>query len=406
MTSGTTPSEQFVFKVCTSTFLSLWSYANPQGRQPGRELCDILVVCHPDVVIFSVKDVKLTEHRDVTIVWDRWLRSAIESSSRQIYGAERWLNQATRVIQSDGSQGLDLPPINNRRTHRVAVAVGSQREAPLQYGDFGKGFVHVFDEITFPLVLKELDTIEDFVGYLDAKERFTGGGTETIFEGREEDFLAMYLANGRTLPSRFDRVLIMGGIWDDFVSRPEYRAKQIADEPSYLWDGIIETISKYDLADNLIPGSATMSQAEIMLRAMSRESRFNRRLLGGAFKEFLDQSLNGNVRARLLRSPSNVAYVFLATPHGHDREERRAELQMRVWVARSLKPTSHTVIGIATEQYERDRGFSLDAVYLHQESWTKADQEEANRLQAEYEFFTNMKTSSISEDEYPTQHAQ
>jgi len=50
-------SEEFVNWVCQQSSLSLWSYASPRGKK-GKELCDILVVCDPDIIIISVKDSK------------------------------------------------------------------------------------------------------------------------------------------------------------------------------------------------------------------------------------------------------------------------------------------------------------------------------------------------------------
>lgn len=73
-------AEEFVFHVCRETVLSLWSYANPLGKN-GKELCDILIVCEPDIVIFSVKEIKLTESEDVEKDWKRWNRRAIEESA-------------------------------------------------------------------------------------------------------------------------------------------------------------------------------------------------------------------------------------------------------------------------------------------------------------------------------------
>src|SRR5262249_25551553 len=160
---------RFVYSACRASFLSLWSYANPRGAH-GKELCDILVVCAPDLIVFSVKDIDVSSAVDPMIAWQRWRRKAIEQSAGQIYGAERWLETATNVIRADGSLGLALPPASERRVHRIAVALGGKGEMPLEFGDFRKGFVHAFDEISFTAVLKELDTITDFVRYLQAKE--------------------------------------------------------------------------------------------------------------------------------------------------------------------------------------------------------------------------------------------
>ena len=42
MSEGVTDSEQFVYEICQKSFLSLWSYVNPRGREPAKELCDVL----------------------------------------------------------------------------------------------------------------------------------------------------------------------------------------------------------------------------------------------------------------------------------------------------------------------------------------------------------------------------
>jgi len=83
--SGSVPNtEQFVYDVCQKSFLALWSYVNPQGRQPGRELCDILVVCDAHVIVVSVKDGKLKNSGKGEVDWDRWKRKAIDDSIRQM----------------------------------------------------------------------------------------------------------------------------------------------------------------------------------------------------------------------------------------------------------------------------------------------------------------------------------
>jgi hypothetical protein len=163
---GLNETERLVFELCTKSFLSLWSYANPQGKTPGKELCDILVVCEPDVIIFSVKEVIFAEEGNEEVNQARWFKRAIEDSVKQIYGAERWLNSASHVIRKDGTSGLPLPTLAVRRLHRIAVALGGKGKVWKSFGDFGKGFVHVFDERSLEVVMSELDTITDFIKYL------------------------------------------------------------------------------------------------------------------------------------------------------------------------------------------------------------------------------------------------
>jgi len=92
---GFTRTERFLARLARSSFLSLWSYPNPyrdqgrfKGRGHGKELCDLLVVCGDDVVIFSDKECAFPETGRLHLDWTRWYRAAIHNSARQIYGAE------------------------------------------------------------------------------------------------------------------------------------------------------------------------------------------------------------------------------------------------------------------------------------------------------------------------------
>ena len=134
----------------------------PAGKN-GKELCDVLAVCDPNVVIFSVKELAVSATGDASLDWKRWHRRAIDESVKQIYGAERWLRSAERIVRSDGTPSIGLPDVEKRRIHRVAVAFGSSGTVPISMGDFGKGFVHVLTEESLELVLAELDTVEDLV---------------------------------------------------------------------------------------------------------------------------------------------------------------------------------------------------------------------------------------------------
>jgi hypothetical protein len=393
-------SEEFVYKICHKSFLSLWSYANPRGKN-SKELCDILIVCEPDVIIISVKDIKLTDSGNIETDWQRWLKRAIEGSVDQIYGAEKRIKATSHIIRSDGSQGLPFPLPDVLRIHRVAVALGGDNKVPIQFGDFGKGFVHVFDKLSFEIILNELDTITDFVQYLIDKEDLYNSGKKTVFDGCEEDLLGFYLHNGRSYPQNFDIIIVGDNIWNELIKKEEYKAKKEADIDSYVWDRLIASISK-DAINNNLEFSSDLNKSEIALRAMAREPRFTRRILGKHFNDFMGLASQRKVESRTLISPqSNIAYVFLAKPHGEDRQYRVNELGGRCFVVRGLQQSCKTVIGIATEQYKLGHGFSFDIIYLHKETWTDEDQKQLEYVQKEFGWFANPQQKSVHEDEYP-----
>jgi hypothetical protein len=394
-------TEEFVYRICKKSFLSLWSYLNPQGKSRGKELCDILVVIDPDIIIISVKDVNLFSGNDQQSNFERWRKRAIEESVKQIYGAERWLKQASHVIRKDGALGIPLPNKESRRIHRIAVAFGGKGNAPIRYGNFGRGFVHVLDEVSFQAIFEELDTVEDFVTYLSDKEIFCTNGPKYINHGGEEDLLATYLIRGRLFPSVTGFLMLEDGIWKSLKGRKEYLAKREADKISYFWDGLIETVNKHILGGTLEFGTA-LSDAEVVVRIMARENRFNRRFLGKAYEDFIRNSRNHVVRSRMHTSLSGIVYVFLALPHGTDRKERVEELQLRCLVARGLNKDHHTVVGIATEEYKPNAGFSLDLVFFYKNEWNVEDQKIFDDVRSRLGYFVKPVITEIREEEYPS----
>ena len=74
-------------------------------------------------------------------------------------------------------------------------------------GDFGKRIIHVMDEVSFPILLRHLDTISDLTYYLGAKRTFIEAGRRAICPG-EEHLLALYLSNDRSFPNGQDLIVL------------------------------------------------------------------------------------------------------------------------------------------------------------------------------------------------------
>jgi hypothetical protein len=404
MTEAVNNAEQFVYEVCTKSFLSLWSYINPQGKTPSKELCDILVVCDPHVIVISVKDINLKNTDNPSIDWNRWKRKAVDDSIKQIKGAVGWLEQSSQVVQKDGSPGLNLPSREQRVYHRIAVAFGGRREVPFSSSDNSDGeFYHVMDEQSFFLLLRHLDTISDFVDYLNSKEKFLSR-TSIIINGGEENLLASYLHNSRQFPSKVDMMIFEDDLWEGLSNKPEFKAKLQRDTESYVWDHLIEGFcdGRFDGENWLGPD---MSESELAIRVLVREDRFSRRMLSGAFKSFLELSKAGRVRSRCVQSMSSVGYVFFAYDRNSTLEERKAELVARCFALLCQFNECFTVIGIGINvPGERPRdGYSRDIVMLHTNNneWSEEDLKQAKYCRDELGFFKSPNETFVHEDEYP-----
>ncbi len=390
-------SEELIFNIAHQTFLSLWSYANPINGSNGKELCDILTMFGSNIAIFSVKERVLLS--DSSCDTDRWKRKVIEASTKQIYGAEKSLVSATHIMRSDGTIGLPLPAQSDRKYFRIAIALGANSKTPTISRDYGKGFINIFTYATFSIIMNELDTAPDFFEYLTKKIDFLTKSPVFPLNKGEDDFLAIYLANDRQFPSAHNFISINSGFWNSFSRLPKYLQKKIADKKSAMWDGLIETISHDTLAGELEFGPS-LSEVESVLRKMAAENRYQRRLLGQAFEEFLQHSTK-LIESRLVISESGIIYVFLAKPLGTEREERVRELSVRCFIAKGKFLDYSTVIGIATEGYMLDQGFSLDLYYLSKPQWTVDDQKDFDKLQTSLSYF-NREPCKFSQDEYPT----
>jgi hypothetical protein len=355
--------------------------ANPVGRDQAKELCDYLVVCDPHILIVSVKEVRLVPEPD-QVKADRWRRKAVDETIKQVYGAERYL-ESLGSVQDRTGRTLTLPPPDGRRIHRICVAFGSQGRVGMPTRDTGKGFVHVLDEISFPTILRELDTISDFTGYLEAKRTFLEGGCSAICLG-EEQFLALYLGNARSLPDSHDLIFLDETLWPSLAQSEPFRACEEANKQSYAWDQLIEHVSKYLIDGNMMYVDPP-TEGEAILRILAHEDRSCRSSLAEGMVEVF---IGGKVRARMVQSMSGIVYVFLAVKRDVDRRDRIAELGARCFVARSHHRNARTVVGIATERANDGlKGCSFDLFMIDKPEWTEEDEKRAAYAREEFGFF-------------------
>lgn len=454
---GVTESERALKRLCDQTFLSLWSHPaifRDQGRESpgghGKELCDLLVVFDDHVIIFSDKACAFPVNVDVDLAWRRWFKRTVLQSAKQIRGAERWIREYPDRLYLDRACTrpfpISLPPSERIRFHRIVVAHGSIREcrkffsgdsgslilnsgltreqranSPFQVGrlDDLPGWIHVLDDVTLDLLLREIDTIADLTRYLDRKEQFLRAHRAVMAAG-EEELLAIYLkhlgSDGEhdfVLPDDptrrgLDGVWIDVGHWGAFCQNPQRLARIQADQISYSWDTLIEKFA-HNIRNGTLedPVSSDVAYHEVGLRRLAREPRMKRRFLA---KKLIELVLGGpldkpRIRIMLASRPEETCYVFLVvppafTPSGAYRAFRREMLQAYCMVTKLQNPVARHIVGIATEPGDEDIR-SEDLVYLDASDWSENQQRAAQRLQREVGILTNVRMWQAVEKEYP-----
>lgn len=398
MSSGLTPSEKFVASLCQRSFLTLWTHPNPKGKK-GKELCDCLIVCGAHVVVISVKEIEYRDTGDTT-GWNRWTKAALEKSTDQIWGAERWLKSVDEVERKDG-RVVSLPSKDVRQYHRIAVALGSRGHVPLKLGDFGNGFVHVCDEHSVGVLFSVLGTITDFVEFLSSVESWVSSGAKILVAGGGfEDLVGLYLSNNRSFRFGTDdghepgMVMLHDDLWSGFKKSDQFRDMRKELEPSYAWDRLIE----FYASDLLTGGMFDMNREavtdnELALATMALQPRWHRLVLAEAFIELLENS-NLKVAARVAQGHSGSAFVFLIGSSEH-RKSRVQTLALRCLVVRGKMPGVHTVVGIATDRPGTSKiGYSSDLAYIHMSEWTKENTEIVERIQNDLGYFKSVAWTS------------
>lgn len=387
-----TESEKYVYELSQIAFLSLWSHANPIGKKKDKELCDVLIVCGCHIIVISVKHIEIQRKGDLELEDQRWLKRAIDDSVKQIYGAERILNLKEKVLLKDGETFIELPDKETRIIHRIAVAVGRGTQHSLKYGDFGKGFVHVFDEETIQSILTELNTITDFLTYLKAKEQLIASGTRPIYS-TENSLLSLYILSNKSFEEieNKDEIVFSDDLWDGMKSQEIYIQLKESQEVSYLWDEIIEIFTKDHLSNELlIP--IERNNLDKSIRLMAMESRFSRQVLSETVLDFIGFKTEIKTKSRITISVTNknVIYVLLLRdPNSRNREHYVQELLLRCHAAREVLGKGHHVIGIGIGEF-KSRGYSYDMCSIDTRDWDESDQDNAREIIREYGFYKNV----------------
>lgn len=448
-----TASERYLQGICEKSFLALWTYPGifrNQGKDTpsshGKEVCDLVVVFREHVILFSDKSCHFSETGNWDVDWDRWYRKAIKKSADQLWGAERWFRDFQDRLYLDRACTqpfpITLPEPSSIQFHRIAVARGaseacknyhkggsgslmimsgwSEAEAEKQgakkplfaVGDIDptRGYVHVYDEITLDILLTTLDTITDFIGYIEKKERFVRSPSFAIAAG-EEEILALYFQSTSEsgeldFPYEVTRplgnygnatpIMLPDGGWNELTRSPDWRALNAWREPSYYWDFLIQRLASHTISGTLYRGEPDESPRvqEHLLRILAAEPRYRRRQLSAAFLGQIQRAPDDDVLDRSSRvfpatEPREPTYVFLVVgrdeQESHDdyRTRRRELLHAYAYVTKYLYPEAGDIVAFGVEARDVQER-TEDVLFVDAREWNDEMAAEAKHLMEEH----------------------
>lgn len=424
--TGFTEAERYLARLAQRSFLSLWSYTNvfrdefdsKSGSKEGKEVCDLIVVFDKHIILFSDKDCKYGANPDEKVAWRRWYKKSVESSAKQIYGAERWIkNFPDRIFLNTACTipfPIKIPDLEDMKFHRVAVVHSIANECkryfsggsgsliydstisssehidgncePFRIGqiDPTKGYVHVLDDNMLEVMMGELDTVSDFVSYLEKKEKLIES-CQIIAPGEEEllaNFVARIDENGEhnfVFEPKADTIFMEEGFWESYKKNPQSIRKKHADKDSYIWDSLIEALSYHVVQGTQHhTNSPGISGIEPALRMMAQLGRFERRLAGKSLIDFLDRyAYQGTVKAsRIIKVTSrpHLNFVLFVLPYlkNKDYEDyrrlRRTMLEVYCLAMKVRYPDLLDIVGLGFDAGEHAHR-SEDLMYLDARDW-------------------------------------
>jgi hypothetical protein len=134
---------------------------------------------------------------------------------------------------------------------------------------------------------------------------------------------------------------------------------------------------------------------------MARETRFSRRLIGSAVREFVEQAKAGKVRSRIITWSSRIIYVFVCYMLGEDYRMPIAELGNRGFVARHLVGGGDLVVGVGLGHYVSGVGSTSDLMCMNLSNWSGDDDDTARKMIIDLGYFSEANSRHSHENEYP-----
>jgi len=236
--------EEYVNELAYKSYLKYWCYPNPKDiNGDKKEICDMLILFRETAIIFSVKNHSFDGN------YERYKKRVVEKSTNQLNGAFRKLFNSSRQIYIKHPDRDPEQFVSDQfsKVYKLTVNVGEQFEHyEFSDQDARKGFISILNKDTFETIIEELDTIKDFIEYLDEREKLLTCGKTITINCTEKDLLAEFLMNRRSFKVHYkaahvkEIVLNISGSWNRYANSEQLRRKKKADEISYFIDGMVK----------------------------------------------------------------------------------------------------------------------------------------------------------------------
>jgi hypothetical protein len=338
--------EEFVNELAYNSFLKFWCYPSPRFENGDKkEICDLLILFNSILIVVSVKNYAFKGNHF------RYFNNTIAKAVKQIHGACRVLFGSSEVQIKHPDKPIEIFPRDQiTKVFRVVINLGDGvKFYPFNQATKNDDYVTLFDKDSFQAIIGELDTIPDFIDYLEKREKLFKGRTTIILPGDEFDFtvetqqeffkvgetlgdkhilisgtekdlLSHFFKNRRNFPDVLNGdshgyYLQIDGDWEKFAANQKVQNKNQADQVSYFIDEFVKNeLLKDDLLKNLTP------MREGLAKALLSFDRLTRRTISKNYFEFyyLYKDSTGLTFGRRFADFDGVGVLFTFYTDGMD----------------------------------------------------------------------------------------
>ena len=365
-------TEDMVQELCRRSFLADFVVRSPKFVTPSgysREAGDLLLPLKDTLIAIQIRS------RQIDSSFDPSNQVDLERISKRIHRAIEQVKTAKRALENgslhhiDNLRGIRLPVRASTYSKHIGVVVLDLPTSSQSSSDLDLLImntlkmlrnipVHVFLRSDFEAILLEMDTLPDFLRYLNVRAHLMLNGILAPFT-QELDLLALvqtrYPEVERILAGSADRVVIQPGMWEHY--RKQYK-EELEDRdnrrrPGRIVDALIEEVHKcIGYCDSEHDGEFRPATAEDYV-AISHEiaslSRVHRNSLGSRMLEKVkraDTDPKGFSYFGYVADELETGFVFLSS-----RENRQISRRMLMNISSAfcLRMNLKRVVGIGTQ---------------------------------------------------------
>lgn len=268
--------EDFVNKIAYKSFLKAFCFPNPLDiTKDYKEISDLLILFNDICIIISVKNYKFDGN------YERYFKKTINKSINQINGAERLLFRDSPIVllKHPDRHEIAFDKKKYKKVFRLIVNINSEvKFYPTSIQINNKNFA-VFDSLAWENAITILDTIPDFIQFLERRIELFDNKPGIIFPreeddfsdsdrvyaikiindliegstprfniilGSEQDLIAEYILSGYDFSDKIKNVevdtkfLKLDGRWDQLNQYEEFSKAKLSYKHSYLIDSLVK----------------------------------------------------------------------------------------------------------------------------------------------------------------------